>query len=144
MPSFISVGMPHKFAPDGPSSRTPQRNFLPTSLSSKSTSAVKQGQPSSALPEVIGVSLQVCAKRPDLSQLPASRALRKMSRLSPVKYLNCTAVFVITSSTFQVLTSAKGERAESERVNEQSHGSPGQPEEHHLAPAMRPQSVERR
>src|SRR6516165_6805263 len=131
--SFTSVGIPHTFGPDGPSSRTPQRKRLPTSLSSSSTVAVKHGQPSSAMPGIIGVSLHVCASRPELSQLPASRALRKMSRLSPVKYLNCTAVFVITSSTFQVLTSAKGERAESERVNEQSHGTPGQPQEHHLA-----------
>jgi hypothetical protein len=87
--------MPHKFGPDGPSSRTPQRNRLPTSLSSKSTLAVKQGQPSSALPGVIGVSLQVCAKRPELSQLPASRALRKMSRFKPVKYLNWMTILAM-------------------------------------------------
>src|SRR5215813_1637477 len=87
--------MPHRLGPDGPSSRTPQRNGLPISLSSKSTFAVKQGQPSSALATVIGVSLQVFASRPELSQLPASRALRKISRFRPVKYLNWTGILAM-------------------------------------------------
>jgi hypothetical protein len=46
--SFTSVVMPQTFGAEGPSSRTPQRNVFPTSRSSNSTVAIKQGQPSSA------------------------------------------------------------------------------------------------
>src|SRR5438876_1429189 len=93
--SLTSVGRPQKFAPGGPSSRTPQRNRLPSSLSANSTVAAKHGQPSSAVTGVMAVSLQAADNLPWASQLPASRALRKILRVSPERYLNCTATLAI-------------------------------------------------
>src|SRR5438093_630785 len=90
--------MPHTFGSDGPSSLTPQRNRFPIWLASSSTFAVKPGQPSSARPGVMGVSLHTCESLPKLSQLPASLALRNISRLSPVKYLKRTVIFAIAGS----------------------------------------------
>jgi hypothetical protein len=43
-----------------------------------------------------------------------------MSRLSPVKYLNRTVVFVMSSSIFQVLRSTKSEQAQSDHANKQA------------------------
>src|SRR5512135_2352879 len=97
--SRISVGIPQMFGPEGPSRRTPHRNRLPTSLVSRFTVAMKQGQPSSARPGVKGVSLQTTENRPDPSQLPTRRALRDSSRFNPVRYRNRTASIAMRSSS---------------------------------------------
>src|SRR5262249_19148205 len=81
-----------------PSTTTPHSNRLPTSLASRSIVAVKHGQPSSAIPGVIGDSLQLVDDRPEASQLPLIRALRNSSRRNPVRYRNVTDSFAMDAS----------------------------------------------
>jgi hypothetical protein len=98
--SVTSVGTPQTFGAPGLSSRTPQRNRAPSPASSSSTVAVKHGQPSSAMPANIGVSLQTSENRPAPSQFPVRRALRKICRVSPVRYRNRTAIFTISAPVY--------------------------------------------
>src|SRR5208283_2204229 len=93
--SLTSVGIPHWSCPPGPSRITPQRNVQPAWEASSSTWARKAGHPSSPVICSIGTTDQRSENRPSEFQLPVSRTSLKISRFSPVRYTNSTAILAM-------------------------------------------------
>src|SRR5271157_919477 len=93
--SLTSVGIPHWSCPPGPSRITPHRNFQPAWDASSWTRERKAGHPSSPVICSIGTTDQRSANRPSEFQLPVSRTLLKISRFSPVRYTNSTAILAM-------------------------------------------------
>src|SRR5208337_1566137 len=93
--SLTSVGIPQWSRPPGPSRITPQRNVQPAWEASSSTWARKAGHPSSPVICSIGTTDQRSESRPSEFQLPVSRTSLKISRFSPVRYTNSTAILAM-------------------------------------------------